>query len=180
MKNKGWLWVFFAAFMGGCACLALCVGVIFISPYLEKMLDGRYIKAGLPAPDFTVPGLGGGQVRLSGYTGRPVLLSIGATWCPDCKEELPILQRLHEQYPELAVVLVNIGEPASVARPYYQRSMTTVTVALDEDNQVKRLYGVHSIPTLIFVDKQGIIRQVNIGTPSDQGFEEGLKAIGVH
>jgi len=89
------------------------------------------------------------------------------------------LQRLHEDYPKMEILLVNSGESASVARPYYQHSMVTVTIALDEDGQVNNLYHVYAIPTLIFVDDQGVIRQVNVGASSPQTLQEGLAAIGV-
>jgi hypothetical protein len=80
MKNKGWLWLIFAAGVGGCTCLVLCLGALVVSPYLERILDSQVIQTGMPAPDFTVPGLGGGQVQLSKYAGKPVLLTVGATW----------------------------------------------------------------------------------------------------
>ena len=44
--------------------------------------SGPGLKKGLPAPDFTLPGLDGEMVRLADYKGRVVLLNIWATWCP--------------------------------------------------------------------------------------------------
>jgi len=78
----------------------------------------------------------------------------------------------------MAVLLINGGEPSSVARPYYQRKMVTVTIALDEDDRVGHAYGVRAIPTVLFLDEKGIIRKIYIGTMSEAMVNEGLAAAG--
>ncbi len=89
------------------------------------------------------------------------------------------MQHLHESYPNLKVLLVNSGESIDIARPYYQRSMATITIALDEEGQVDSLYHVYAYPTLVFVDHLGIVRQIYVGAPRNQTLQEGLKAIGI-
>ena len=59
---------------------------------------------GLPAPDFSLPTLDGGDFTLSEQRGKPVVLNFWATWCIPCQREMPALQRAAEQYKD-AVVL---------------------------------------------------------------------------
>jgi len=77
---KRWLWLVLASCLGGCTCLVVCAAALFAAPYVEQVQFEQDIQPGMPAPDFVLPGLAGGEVRLSQYAGRPVLITIGATW----------------------------------------------------------------------------------------------------
>ena len=50
------------------------------------------------APDFTVLNEQGEEVTLSSYFGKPIILNFWATWCPNCREEMPDFQDIHELY----------------------------------------------------------------------------------
>ncbi len=50
-------------------------------------------------PDFTLKDSSGKRVRLSGVLAeKAVLLNFRATWCPPCREEMPILERVYRDY----------------------------------------------------------------------------------
>jgi peroxiredoxin len=55
------------------------------------------IEVGLPAPDFTFPGINGKMVSLSDYRGKVVPVNIWATWCPSCVDEMPSMEKLSIQ-----------------------------------------------------------------------------------
>ncbi len=80
MKKKPWLWVVLASCLSGCTCLALCLAAVFFAPKLGELQLEESVQPGMPAPDFNLPGLAGGEVQLSKYAGTPVLLTIGTTW----------------------------------------------------------------------------------------------------
>ncbi|HEX2385650.1 MAG TPA: TlpA disulfide reductase family protein, partial [Candidatus Binatia bacterium] len=61
-------------------------------PNLEPMKDNS------PTPDFTVVDPAGKKVSLKDYRGKLVLLNFWATWCVPCREEMPAMERLYEQY----------------------------------------------------------------------------------
>ncbi len=81
------------------------------APAVERyLLESRSLQAGDAAPDFELTALTGETIRLSQLRGQPVLLNMGATWCPDCRREPPLLEELHRTHPELVVsVDENLG-----------------------------------------------------------------------
>jgi peroxiredoxin len=110
---------------------------------------------GSTAPDFTLSTLDGDSVTLSQHQGSPVLLEVGATWCPDCKAAAPELQELHENYPDLIILAVNSNEDAATVKDFADEHGLTYPIALDEDGEVMRQYRVLAIPTLFFCRQQG-------------------------
>ena len=54
-------------------------------------------EKGVPAPDFTLPDLNGKMVSLADYKDQVVLLNIWATWCRPCVEEMPSMEKLHQE-----------------------------------------------------------------------------------
>jgi thiol-disulfide isomerase/thioredoxin len=109
--------------------------------------------------------------------GKPVLLFFWAHWCPDCKQESPILAKLKSEFPELAIVAptqkygyVQGGEPAppDVELRYIEKirqerysEIITSPAPVSEANFVR--YGASTTPTLVLVDKTGIVRLYHPG-----------------
>src|SRR5258706_10838330 len=143
-------------------CLIGCLGIglaIHFAPYIyQYSLNNSSLKVGDVAPDFELISLSGETMRLSQFIGQPILLSIGASWCPDCRVEAPLLQKLHEDHPELVILLVDTKESPDVVQNFVDEFSMTHPVLLDQDGSVSKLYQVFAIPTEIFIDKDGIIQ----------------------
>jgi peroxiredoxin len=134
---------------------------------------------GSPAPDFELYTLDGDSVTLSQFRGSPVLLELGATWCPDCIDTAPELQNLHETHADLVVLSVDSNEAATTVQTFADKYRLTYTFALDSDGEVAELYQVWAIPTLFFIDSEGVIQDVMIETYSEEHIAEALARIGV-
>lgn len=151
-----------------------------LAPMVERYrLEMRSLKAGDAAPDFELTALSGETVRLSQSRGKPVLLSFGATWCPDCRREAPLLQTLHQAHPELVVLAVDIEEDQAIVQQFVDEMGLTYPTLLDTDGKVKELYRVFAIPTEFFIDEEGIIRATIIEQVTPQSLEAYLPLIGV-
>jgi len=122
------------------------------------------VQIGRPAPNFKLPALSGGQVSLDQYRGKIVMLDFWATWCGPCQMTMPLLEKLQKEYPENLVLLaINLQEPNDTVRDYVRKQGLNSRVLLDEEGTVGETYGTDSIPMQVLIDKNGIVRHVQIG-----------------
>ena len=126
---------------------------------------------GEPAPDFDLAGPGGDALMLSSLRGKVVVLDFWATWCPPCQKEMPVLQKLHEQFGSRGVVIVgvNIGEEPQQVGDFARELGITFPVVLDTDGSVSTEYGIEAIPTVILVDGDGVVRGRHSGYRANIG-----------
>jgi len=162
--------------------ISISDGTIAPSPTQTEtpQMQGIQLPApGRVAPDFTLTNLDGESVSLRDYRGNPVLLNFWATWCGPCRFEMPFIQEVYEdpdwQATGLVILAVNIGESRAEAEGFMKNNGLTFPVLLDSSSSVGRTYNIRSIPTTLFIDKDGIIQHIDIGAfPSSRGIEERL------
>lgn len=106
--------------------------------------------------DFTLENLAGEEISLSDYQGKKVFINFWATWCGNCKVEMPHIQQLSEEYKDEVVVLaVNVGESKELVQEYIEDNDFTFEVVLDGDSIVSQKYGVTGFPTSVLMDENG-------------------------
>lgn len=133
---------------------------------------------GRPAPDFTLTTATGKTFTLSSLRGTPVVLNFWATWCPPCRAELPELQAASERLAgQVAIIGVNQAEPPAEVQAFAAGLGLSFPVPLDVNADASRLYTVRSLPTTFFIDRQGIIRQIQIGPVTEATLAQMLKKI---
>lgn len=119
------------------------------------------IEAGQPAPDFTLPSISGEEVRLSDFEGRLVLLKLGTTWCPTCKQLSGEISRVGDVLAENNVAFLDVFLKDSVAmvEEYLENTANPKNFhALLDDGQVARSYNIYLIPRLLLVDADRVVR----------------------
>lgn len=180
-KKNTRLAIILISMMGLCLCVCLGAGlaVRFWPNIYQYSLDNSSLKVGDSAPDFELISLEGESIRLSQFKGQPVLLSLSATWCPDCRLEVTLLQELHEEHPGLTVLMVDSREGPDVVRDFADEFGITYPILLDRNGEVMELYQVFAIPTNLFVDADGIIRAKLIEQVTAKLLAEKLPLIGV-
>jgi len=106
--------------------------------------------------DFTLPKLGGGEISLSEYRGKKaVVLDFWASWCPNCRRDLPHVQKFYEKYKDdVEVIAVNLSEKESVVKKYIDSQGFTFPVALDK-GRVANLFGVRYTNVHYLIDREG-------------------------
>ena len=128
-------------------------------------------QPGDPAPEFSLLTLDGKTFDLAEYKGKkPVYLIFWATWCPNCKHEIPHIKALYNALNDkVAIVAINVSINDSLAkvRRYVDEYKLPYPVAFDDGAKVTDLYGIIGTPTQIVIDIQGIIRYRNPATPED-------------
>lgn len=114
------------------------------------------------APDFTVVDQNGQSVKLSAMEGKPVVLNFWASWCPPCKSEMPDFQEVFEEMGgDVTFMMVNLTdgqrETENTAADYVKGQGFTFPIYFDTKQEAADAYGISSIPTTIFIDKDGYI-----------------------
>jgi peroxiredoxin len=117
------------------------------------------------APHFSLKCLDGNTITLKDFKGKPVLLKFWATWCPTCKEELPVLEKFSTgKRDQLTIFLLAIdGEKEKRVQRFIKESKITLPVLLDPKEKIARTYGVKFIPAAFLVDREGMIIGAIVG-----------------
>jgi cytochrome c biogenesis protein CcmG/thiol:disulfide interchange protein DsbE len=115
-----------------------------------------------PAPIFALND-GVHSVNLAKLRGRVVVLSFWATWCAPCIEEMPSLEALQQQLPQVSVVAIASQEDPATYRSYVQRHPLTILSVFDEAQRSNALYGSFRFPETYVIDQTGTIRRKFIG-----------------
>lgn len=136
-----------------------------------------------PAPSFPMEDAQGNTVQLSDFLGdKPVFLNFWASTCSPCKQEMPDIQSLYEQYgDQIHFVLVNVGSAMNDTREKAESYLTeqgfTFPVYYDVDYQAITAYGINSFPFSIFIDAQGNLVTYGQGMLSAELLQKGLNLI---
>lgn len=137
------------------------------SPLPTLVSGANPLLVGDVAHDFALQDLEGNTVRLSDFSGKPVIINFWATWCAPCRVEMPELQAAFEEYSDdgLAILALDQQEPPDVVRKFFYGEMgLTFTPLLDTDSAVSDLYGTGMVyPTTFFIDGDGVVTAVHRG-----------------
>jgi len=134
-----------------------------------------------PAPDFTLASKDGGNVRLQEQLGNVVLINFWASWCGPCREELPYLEELQQEYADLGftILAVNVDEDPSKADILLNDIPVSFPVLFDVNDDVSKLYNVQAMPTTVIVDRDGNQRLLHKGYKSgdEVKYKQAVKAL---
>jgi cytochrome c biogenesis protein CcmG/thiol:disulfide interchange protein DsbE len=146
----------------------LVAGLVVLMAWVNKDRLNPVVVGG-PAPDFSVYDLQGAPNSLDDYHGKVLLLNIWATWCTPCKEEMPSMQRLHEQIQDedFQVLAVSIDRPPGdhdptnplegKLRAFADSLGLTFTILHDPSGEISVTYRTTGVPESFVVDREGII-----------------------
>lgn len=128
----------------------------------------QYVAAGSTggaALDFTLPSNDASNLRLEEQAGNVMLINFWASWCAPCREEMPYLNNIHDEYADLGLVVwgVNVDEKQKDADKAIQRLKVKFPVLFDNENKVAELYKIDAMPTTLIVDRDGNIRYLHRG-----------------
>ncbi len=115
------------------------------------------IKRSMEAPNFCLEDLKGKKSELNNFKGKVIFLNFWATWCGPCKEEMPSMEILFQQFKGKDFVFLSISvdyEEGEAVKEFIKKNRYTFPVLLDPKCSVLDLYEVRRIPTTIIIDKQ--------------------------
>lgn len=134
------------------------------------------------APDFTVYDREGGEVRLSEYFGKPIVLNFWASWCGPCQSEMP---DFNEKYAELGneiqFLMVNVTDGAretvETASAFIEQNGYAFPVFYDTSSEASLAYGAYSLPSSFFINAQGQVIAQATGAIDAEILQQGIDMI---
>jgi thiol-disulfide isomerase/thioredoxin len=123
--------------------------------------------------------LGGGGIDLAALRGKPVWVNFMATWCPSCRDELPLMAGFAARYAGdgLVVLAIDVREDQGTVDGFMKSVGVTLPVGLDTDGTAQQAWSAFALPVHFWVDTDGVVRYGALGGIGADVMAEGLKTI---
>lgn len=176
-KGRGRL-IFAFVLIGFGLCLLFFAVALWLN---EQNSEGSAETLGRPRvgavmADFSLNDLQGIEVRLSDYQGRPVLLNFWATWCPPCREELPLFSDFYWAHEDSGFVIlaVDVGEDWNLVADFAREQSLPFPVLLDPDQAFADSLRINAYPTSVLIGRDGKIKSVHVGMYTERALENDV------
>lgn len=135
--------------------------------------------------DFTLYDQYGKEHTLSEYKGKTIFLNFWATWCPPCREEMPYIDELYEEYNKnqddvviLGVTSPNLGREGSEddVKKFLSENYYKFPVVFDEGGPMIIEYGISAFPSTLIIDKEGFVSKYIPGAMDKETMKSLIEA----
>ena len=155
------------------AIFAGLAGLFFAGMMRENPDELPSTFIGQPAPDLPDVGLSGTDILTAASLrgGEVTVVNFWASWCGPCRQEMPLLDRLHHRYEDtgFAVLGVNVEGEIEPAQEIVDKTNVTFPILIDDGQKVSDMYNLQAMPTTVVVDRDGVVRYVHPGyKPGDE------------
>ena len=144
---------------------------------VAAILLAQGVAAGVQVGDIPPSRLGtdrdGDRVDLANMSGKVVVVTFWATWCPPCRKELPVLETIHNSVGEdrLEVIAVNIEDRRTYRGARQRLKDYRMTLVNDQRGFLQRQYGVEGLPHMVIVGSDGRVASVKRGYTEEMVYE---------
>ena len=124
---------------------------------LIKALNASGYPSAMQPPEFSGFTVDGQRVALDSLQGKVVILNFWASWCLECRPEMPMFERLYREFgvQGLSVIGINAREGAAAVRLYAKELGLTFPLILDPRGTINAAYGVIGLPTTFLISRDG-------------------------
>ncbi|MFB3814623.1 MAG: redoxin domain-containing protein [Terriglobales bacterium] len=129
------------------------------------------------APEFEATSLQGETLSLRQLQGKIVVLDFWATWCPPCRASIPEIKDLLKKYPreKLVVISISADENIGVLKEFIASKGMDWPQIFDGNHRLADSFKVHSFPTYLVIDGEGVVRQKIVGLNERESVAYRLK-----
>ena len=147
---------------------------------LIKALNASGYPSAMQPPEFSGFTVDGQRVALDSLQGKVVILNFWASWCLECRPEMPMFERLYREFgvQGLSVIGINAREGAAAVRLYAKELGLTFPLILDPRGTINAAYGVIGLPTTFLISRDGRPVALAIG-PREWDGKPARELIGV-
>ena len=98
------------------------------------------------------------DIDLANKKGNIMILNFWASWCAPCKREMPSLEKLAQNYPEIKIYPINMEKPNKLrANDFYKSiGVTSLNIYFDPGFKLVKEFKMRGLPTSIIIDKNGM------------------------
>lgn len=169
------------ALIGGGMLIVGIVSLILISSTYSTTSptivgENAPTKVDFPAPDLQLHDMTGNPVSLSNYQGQVVLVNNWATWCPPCRQEMPILDAYFRdhRHQDFVIVAIDAGDPAAMVADFVNRYEMSFPVWVDPSSSALNSFRNNYLPSSYLVDKGGQVILFWSGTVTRASLEQNI------
>ncbi|WP_457637020.1 TlpA family protein disulfide reductase [Oceanithermus sp.] len=162
------------------ALVILLIAGFLLGWFLLAPGGGSKPGGGSDVPNVTLPRLGGGEVNLSRFVGKPLVLNLWATWCPPCRQEMPLLTKTAAERKDVVFVFAaqDRGNSAALVRQYLdQTGLVQEWALLDSQNVLQQKLKTTGLPTTYFFDRKGRLVAKHVGAITPEILQKSLELI---
>lgn len=137
------------------------IGVLVVFLHREEVSAGENIvEPGDVLPDFSAVLNDGSELSTQSLKGKVAVLIFFHTECPDCQKELPVIQRLYEEYAaneEVAIYAISREEGEEEVADYWEKNSLTIPYSAQDDRRVYELFSTSGIPRVYVCRRDGTV-----------------------
>ncbi|RAL25991.1 thiol-disulfide oxidoreductase ResA [Thermoflavimicrobium daqui] len=154
MKKETRLWIRRVIFLVLLAALGYSLYLVINPSTAQKPQVGQV------APDFQLKTLDGKEIKLSQLRGKAVMLNFWGTWCEPCRSEMPAMQSMYSKYKNkgFEILAINIAETDIAVSNFKEQYQLGFPILMDKSRDVVRLYKIKPLPSSVFIDPQGKVK----------------------
>jgi thiol-disulfide isomerase/thioredoxin len=139
------------------------------------------LSVGELPPPIDMPDQNGKKVDLEALRGNVVVVDFWASWCGPCKQEMPVLESLHQKYADqgLVIVGINIDTSSKKMNSFLRGAPVSFRIVHDPKITIPQRYEPATMPSSYFIGRDGKLRYVHEGFRKKDGeeIEERIKAL---
>jgi thiol-disulfide isomerase/thioredoxin len=136
-------------------------------------------KVDFPAPDLDLHDIMGNPVSLKDYRGQVMLVNNWATWCPPCRQEMPILDAYFRdhRHQDFVIVAIDAGDPATMVVDFVNRYEMSFPVWVDPSSSALNSFRNNYLPSSYLIDIKGQVVMVWSGAVSRASLEQNISPL---
>jgi cytochrome c biogenesis protein CcmG/thiol:disulfide interchange protein DsbE len=170
--------IFFAVAVAALATIGV-VAVVQLGIGRPAPSDSGELARGRPAPDISGTTLDGAAFHLADLRGHPVILNFWGPSCVPCRSEFPLFKMKLTEHAADGLVLVGVlmVDPPDPARAFVRELGATWATVVDPTGTFRSAYRAVARPQSYFIDRDGVLRAIQIGEVVAVDFERQYATI---
>lgn len=131
----------------------------------DDVVEADVVKVGDTLPGFTVITHQGDVVSADSLQGKVSVIVFFNTSCPDCQQELPLLDSLYEQYPQVQFLAISREEDEGSIQSFWATHQLSLPYSAQATRDVYHLFARRNIPRIYMSDVRQVVRYIFTDTP---------------